>query len=210
MKLFKRMKNLNESGALSVEFMVVMAAYSITIVGLFSFIEAYLASTRAYKANAMVANLVSRHTMMDSFTFDQANIVYQRMTKSDALTSSVRMTLMRYVNGEPQIQWSVTSEGKEHCIPHDHGLIEARMPEFPDGTEVIMLETSTQHRSIFKQSPIGPVTMTQDVLFYPRFTAQFIADTKDNPPDHLCNYDNGVYNPEGGDDDLGSEVPEEV
>lgn len=203
MKLFKKFKNLNESGALSVEFVIVIAAYSFAVVGLFSIIEAYLASTRAYKANATVANIVSRHTKMDEFTFDQANIVYQRMTDSDAFSSSIRMTLMRYVSGAPQIMWSVTSEGKENCILEDSAIIDARLPEFPDGTEVIMLETSTTHSPIFEQSVVGQMTMTQDVLFYPRFTAQFVADTENNPPDYLCNYDDGVFNDQGGDDDLG-------
>ena len=196
-----RLKTKDESGAISVEFVLLSSFYLGVIFTLFAIIDAYVAATRGYKANAIVSNVISRHLKVDDTAFGQSVAVYQAMTSSDDGSSTMRMTLLKTVLGTPEIQWSVNSEGDDYCIPSDYALIAQRFPDLPESGEVVLLETSFQFTPIFDSAFVGEMTMAQSSIFIPRFASSLLVDDDTNPAPYVCNYVDGEFNPSGGDDD---------
>ncbi|MEM9212368.1 MAG: hypothetical protein AAGA63_12870 [Pseudomonadota bacterium] len=190
----------NESGAVSVEFVIIISGWIFAVTTLFVVSGLVAASNKGYKANALVSNVAARQDSITDDTMDALTSVFEAVVGGDSSTTTVRLSHLTNNDGVLEIDWSISSEGASACLAKDAPVIAAHVPVITSGYEILLVETTSQFSPIFTSTPIGNTNLRQVSTFIPRFVPKLDFDG-DNPPAVFCTYDYEIGDGGGGGED---------
>lgn len=211
MNLLKRKRVPDQSGAVSIEFIIIVSFYIFTCTTLFTAVDVFVANNKGYKGNAVVTNVTSRFPTLDDSRMDDLFLLYQRAAAVDAEDAWMRLTAVSNVEGTFEVQWSFSTAGAEDCLANDDKQIEEFIPNVANGDEVLLLETSLDYSPIFGGTVFGDMTFSQRAVFISRFAPK--TDFVGFSMEEDCKFDaTTVHDPDPGDslEDDATEPTEEV
>ena len=177
----------NASGAVSVEFVLIITLYIITCTTLFTVVDVFLASNKGYKANSLVSNISSRMNEMSAEEMDRLFTLYQNSATVGKDDAWMRMTAVWNNNGNFEVRWSVSTGGKSDCLSEGDAIIANYVPNVANGDEVLLLETSLDYSPIFGSTAFGDMTFNQRSTYIPRFVPKL--DFPGFVLEEDCNYE---------------------
>ena len=168
----------DESGATTVEFMVVMPLIVFWFAGSFTFFDAYSEWTRSVKATYTVADILSRQTEIDDDYIDDMNTLFASIMDESTNDTYLRISSIENNDGDLTIDWS-TATGIHPALLNDTEIPTEIFPALIDGESVILIESHMPFIAFQDYVGLANRTLTKKIVISPRFTSK-LANT-DHP-----------------------------
>jgi Flp pilus assembly protein TadG len=171
--LFKRHKK-DETGATTVEFMIVMPLIVFWFGGSFTFFDAYSEWTRSVKATYTVADILSRQTQVNDEYIEKMNRLFANIMDENSNNTWVRVSsIQRQSDGTLAIEWSEATGLHTRLLNNDE-IPEELIPNILEDETVIVVESYMNFIPFQAYIGIEARTLTKKVAISPRFTSQLI------------------------------------
>ncbi|GHA44687.1 hypothetical protein GCM10008927_06940 [Amylibacter ulvae] len=182
MKFFNRFFK-DRKGAVSTEFVFLLPLWVAMLMGSFVCFDALLMYNKASKANATVANLVSRVGTVNTAFTDNLFQVYKNVGYGNNANAWMRLSVVRNENNSFRVRWSEArglgsdTETAWGVLKNDSPLLAAYIPEVVNGDEWVLLETSRHFEPLLGNFGIAKTNFHNHTVFIPRFTGQLTHAT---------------------------------
>ncbi|MEX0349820.1 MAG: TadE/TadG family type IV pilus assembly protein [Paracoccaceae bacterium] len=166
-----------ESGAFSIEAIMMLPLIFWAFLAVFTFLDAYRANAQNLKAAYTIGDLVSRETEVINNTYvDSMATVFELMTQPGT-TSRVRISVVHYDEDSDNyyLDWSANRGFLEPLDDTQLAAIRHRLPIMPDEERVILVETSNTYVPPFDVG-LSITDMENLVFTRPRFTGLVRAE----------------------------------
>jgi len=165
------------SGAITVEFVVIMPALMWAYGASYVYFDGYRQSAQNMKAAYTIGDMISRETnaITDAYIDSMYNVA-QLLTRTRN-PMSMRITVIRWDAEDDRyfLDWS-EARGSVAELTNDNLLdLEARLPVMPDNERVILVETWNTWTGVFNTS-LGTISLDNFVFTSPRFGSQVLHE----------------------------------
>jgi len=182
-KFFHKFRR-DQDGSLSVEAVFAFPLLLWAATGSYTFFDAYKAQNASYRANYTISDILSRETeSVDSAYLEGLLRVFRFMTYGDASTSWIRVSLVQCtddctseVNRDLEFDWSHGANGARSLTAIDFDHYASKIPLFPIGDKLILVETSLDYTPPFANALVSfpERKLVSHVVTRPRFGPQLL------------------------------------
>lgn len=178
-KYFPRLAK-DETGAVTVEFVIVIPLLLTMMILSFEVFDAFKSYSRASKATYAVSDIITRQTQIDQTFVQELHLVMDSMMPWLNEDKWIRVTTISYdsVDGY-QVVWSYGSGTTD--LWTDQTMTEAligKLPTVASGDTIVVTETSIPHRSLVQSLGLDDMVWSVKQIARPRFVT-CITDTVD-------------------------------
>lgn len=166
----------DESGVISIEFVIWMPLILVVMASTFTLFEAFRQKSLNVKAAYTISDAISRETdPIDPAYLDGMLSVLRYLTNSEG-TQGMRVTLVRYDAAEDEYEVSWSQTRGDFAVMDDDTLagFRERLPALLHNERVIVVETETEHTPVFDIPALQPQRFYNFVFTRPRFAPQVI------------------------------------
>lgn len=165
------------SGAVTVEFVIIMPALMWAYGASYVYFDGYRQSAQNLKAAYTIGDMISRETnaITDAY-IDSMYSIAQLLTRARN-PMSLRITVIRWDEEDDRyyLDWS-EPRGSVVALTEDNLLeIADKLPVMPDNERVILVETWNEWQGVFNTS-LGTVPLDNFVFTSPRFGTQVLHE----------------------------------
>lgn len=202
--LFKKYKSDN-TGVMTMEFMVLLPILLMWFAGTFVFFDAFHKWMKSLKATYTISDLLSRQLSIDDqYLFDLDRIFDKLSFSRDPDNTWFRVTHLRYAGGALQLIWSTETKDQTsftNAPGQMDGLAEIQqyIPTLVSGEYITLLQSYRPFNPLFDWVGLEGTTFTNTIAAPQRFTSELIND------DHRDGVQASIegYDPDETDEDLG-------
>lgn len=169
--LFRRFRR-DESGTITIEFVVVVPLLFGLLVLSFEVFDAFKSYSRASKATYAVSDIVSRQTVVDQASVEELHSVLDSMMPWLNEEKWIRVTSFSQDKNGYNVEWSHAS-GTPTKLTNAMITEEmaAMLPDIAPGDTVVLTEASIPHRSLVTWIGLDDVVWHIEQTVRPRFIA---------------------------------------
>jgi len=182
-KFFRKFRR-EQDGSLSVEAVFAFPLLLWAATASYTFFDAYKAQNASYRANYTISDILSRETeSVDSAYLEGLLRVFRFMTYGDANTTWIRVSLVQCTdecaseaNRDLEFDWSHGANGARSLTAVDFDHYASKIPLFPIGDKLILVETSLDYTPPFANALVSfpERKLVSHVVTRPRFGPQLL------------------------------------
>ncbi len=170
-------------GVIAIETMLTLPIIFWTIIGCYTFFDAYRQSASNLKAAYTIGDLISRETQeIDETYVDSMHQLMQIMIRNTE-NVSMRLTLIAFDEEEDRhfVRWSTVRGFDTEWTDGNIHLMRDRLPPMPNADTLIVVETSNDFQPplvfgvLFNWGLIGEIELNNFIFTRPRFTNEIAA-----------------------------------
>ena len=172
--MFKRLLSRfrrSETGATTVEFMIVMPLIVFWFGGTYTFFHAYSEWTRSVKATYTVADILSRQLTVDNDYIDRMNTLYASIMGEENNDVWIRVSSIEMTSNGLNIDWSQPF-GLHNALETNEEIPTELIPNLIEGETVILVESHIPYVPFQSYIGIEESTLTKKVVVSPRFNSR--------------------------------------
>lgn len=182
-KFFRQFRS-EQNGSLSVEAVFAFPLLLWAATASYTFFDAYKAQNASYRANYTISDILSRETeSVDSAYLEGLLRVFRFMTSGDASTTWIRVSVVQCTanctdeaNRVLEFDWSHGANGARSLTAIDFNHYGSKIPLFPIGDKLILVETSLDYKPPFSNALVSfpERKLVSHVVTRPRFGPQLL------------------------------------
>ena len=184
--LYKFFRNFrrDQNGSLSVEAVFAFPLLLWAATATYTFFDAYKAQNASYRANYTISDILSRETeSVDSAYLEGLLRVFRFMTYGDAGTTWIRVSVVQCTDDctsendrDLEFSWSHGANGARSLTAIDFDHYASKIPLFPIGDKLILVETSLDYTPPFANALVSfpERKLVSHVVTRPRFGPQLL------------------------------------
>lgn len=170
-RFFRRFRR-SQSGATTIEFMIVMPLIAFWFAGTFTFFLGYSEWTRSVKATYTIADILSRQMEVDDDFIENMNTLYASMMGQRANDVWVRVSSIEKTSRGLKLQWSDAS-GHHFSLTENAEIPQEVIPEtLVNGETVVLVESHAPFLPFQANVGISATTLTKKIAISPRFNSK--------------------------------------
>ena len=160
----------DETGTMTVEFVVVFPLLMLWFVGSFVFFQTYRNYSQAEKASFAIADIMSRQSEVDSAFLDELKPLFEGMQPKPSVGEWVRFSSISFdVDDGYEIIWSRSVGGGSALVDTD--TMTEFLPAMMDGDTIILTETYVPYKPMVDWVGIPELTWANRVVTRPRYVS---------------------------------------
>ncbi|MBV1869089.1 MAG: pilus assembly protein [Marinosulfonomonas sp.] len=173
-----------QDGTLSVEAVFAFPLLIWAATATYTFFDAYKAQNASFRANYTISDILSRETeSVDLAYLNGLMTVFRFMTFGDAATSWIRVSLVQCTadctdeaSRDLEFDWSHGANGAPSLLAADFDVYGSKIPLFPIGDKLILVETSLDYTPPFANMLVSfpERKLVSHVVTRPRFGPQLL------------------------------------
>ncbi len=177
----------DETGSISIEFMIVMPLLLFLVTGGIEFWDAFHSNSQTAKIAYTVSDIMSRHDVVDDTDMAYLYSMQDKMLSPDLDRRSLRISSICFEDGIHRVLWSYSASSND-IVPL--GALTGEeipvqiMPEMVPQDSVILTEVAVRWQPHFLNIGLGSRTWRSELVTRPRFV-KIIPHTTLNPS-NIC------------------------
>lgn len=171
----------DQRGSLSVEAVIILPMLFWAICATYTYYNAFKVQNAVNRANYTIGDIVSRETgTVNPAYVEGLHNLYQYMTRAKDDGTWIRVSSIKCrkkcnkTDRVLKLNWSYGTAGAHALTKPEINTVEAKIPLLPKGDVLILVETSSTYRPLFKAMvpTFGDTTMATYSVTRPRFAQQ--------------------------------------
>lgn len=182
MKQFLAKFKSDNTGVMTMEFMVLLPVLLMWFAGMFVFFDAFHKWMKSLKASYTISDLVSRQTVVDdAFIFALDGLFDSISQTKDKGTTWVRVSQVRQFNGALELLWTTPTYDDGVVLSDTFSIedIRGNIPTLVDNEYVVVLQSYRPFNPLFDWVGISATTFSNTIVAPLRFTSNLI--NQDHP-----------------------------
>jgi hypothetical protein len=160
----------DETGTMTVEFVVVFPLLMVWFIGSFVFFQTYRNYSQAEKASFAIADIMSRQSEVDSAFIDELKPLFEGMQPKPSTGEWMRVSSISFDDDDGyEIIWSRSVGGGSDLSDTD--TMTEFLPAMMDGDSIILTETYVPYRPMVDWVGIPELTWANRVVTRPRYVS---------------------------------------
>ena len=177
----------DEEGNVSIETVIVLPLLLFLTTGGLTYWNAFNSNSRTAKVAYAMADIMSRHTVVDDTEMNKLYQLQNKMLPGNVLERSVRISSICLEDGEYRVLWSYSQAGGDTVArPRltDADVPVGLMPTMAPQDSVILVELNGSWMPQFLNVGIRGATWTNELVIRPRFVK--IIPHEQLNPSNIC------------------------
>jgi|GEM_PF-1904501 len=169
-RIFTKFKS-DQTGAMTLEFVIMLPVLMLWFAGMFVFFDAFHKWMKSLKATYTVSDMVTRQLEIDRPYLMALDSIFDKISQSrDTDKTWFRIIQVKQVNGTPVIEWQDnTSDPK--AADFTIADISAELPTLVDNEHILYFESYRPFSPLFDWVGIDAVTFENNISASLRFTS---------------------------------------
>lgn len=200
-RMFAKYRSDN-TGAMTMEFMVMLPILLMWFAGLFVFFDAFQSWMKSLKATYTVSDILTRQTVVDDDYIHALDGVFDSISQSKTnATSFMRVSQVKNNDGTLEMVWTTDTFEGPVLVEATIDDVRAHVPTLMDNEYVIVFQTYRPFNPLFDWVGLSDMTFENNITSPLRFTSSLVNT---DHPEEVADSNDGIDTDDPTDDPVES------